>query len=167
LARRLAAIHLELIYTSDLGRALETTGIIAAKQPNEVRVVATQDLRECNYGRWEGLTREEIIRRFPEDWENWLKGDRLGSSSGGEDFLSLARRAGHVFDKAAGEGKNVLISAHRGPLQAILCHAMGIGQAQRRRFFVTNCSLSVLECHPDRQPRLILFNEAGYLNEKN
>jgi broad specificity phosphatase PhoE len=154
---------LELIYTSDLGRARETAGIIAAAQPKEVHVVATPDLQECDYGRWEGLTRDEIILRFPEDWENWRKSGRLGSSTGGEDFLSLAGRAGRAYEKAAGEEKTVLIAAHRGPLQAILCHAMGLDLVKMRRFFVTNCSLSALECCPGHWPRLILFNDAGHL----
>jgi broad specificity phosphatase PhoE len=163
LAARLAFVPLERIYTSDLGRALETTGIIAARQPRAVPVLPTPDLRECNYGLWEGLTRKEIAERFAEDWQAWLRGGRIGSPTGGEDFISLGKRAGRVFDAAAREGKTVLISAHRGPLRAILCHALGLEQTFRSRFFVTNCSLSALECHPEHRPRLVLLNDTSHL----
>jgi alpha-ribazole phosphatase len=165
LAVRLAAIPLERIYTSDLNRARETTGIIAARQPKSVQVLPTPDLRECNYGLWEGLTSEEIYESFAEDWEAWIRGGRIGSPTGGEDFLSLERRAGRVFDAAAKEGKTVLISAHRGPLRAILCHALGLEPTLRSRFIMTNCSLSALECHPEHRSRLVLLNDTSHLYE--
>jgi broad specificity phosphatase PhoE len=164
LAERLANVSLDLIYTSDLSRARETSTIIAAKQPHQVPMVPTQELRECNYGLWEGLTCDEVSRRFEEDWENWIRGGRIGYPTGGEDFLSLFRRAGRVFDAAAQEEKEILISAHGGPIQAILCHALGIGQSFRSRFVVTNCSFSALECRPGHLPRIIFLNDTYHLN---
>jgi broad specificity phosphatase PhoE len=123
------------------------------------------DLRECNYGLWEGLTLEQISERFAEDWKAWLRGGRVGSPTGGEDFISLERRAGRAFDAAARDEKTVLISAHRGSLRAIVCHALGLDTTFRSRFFVTNCSLSALECHPEHRPRLILLNDTSHLTE--
>jgi len=121
------------------------------------------ELRECDYGLWEGLTVEEIAQRFQEDWENWLKGGRLGSATGGEDFFTLERRAGLAFDAAAQSGKTVLICAHRGPLRAILCQALGLDRTKRSRFFLTNCSLTALECHPEHLPRLLFLNDTCHL----
>ncbi|MCE5265797.1 MAG: histidine phosphatase family protein [Deltaproteobacteria bacterium] len=163
LAARLASIDLERIYTSDLGRAVETTGIIVARQRQTVPITSTPDLRECNYGLWEGLTLEKIKECFAEDWAEWHRGGRIGSPTGGEDFISLQRRAGRVFDAAAKEGRTTLISAHRGPLRAILCHALGLEPTFRSRFFVTNCSLSAIECHRSHRPRLILLNDTSHL----
>lgn len=163
-AGRLASIPLDLIYTSDLGRAAETTRIIAAAQPREVRISPTPGLRECHYGLWEGLTRAEVARRYPDDWTEWLRGERIGSPTGGEDFISLAGRVGRLFDTAAREGETVLITAHRGPIRAILCHALGLDQAFRERFLVTNCSLSALECHPSHRTRLVLLNDTCHLD---
>ena len=165
LAARLASVPLERIYTSDLGRALETTGIIAARQPRTVPILPMPELRECDYGLWEGLTYQEISERFAEDWQAWLRGGRVGRPTGGEDFLTLQQRAGRVFDAAAREGKTVLISAHRGPLRGILCHALGLEPIFRSRFLMTNCSLSALECHPEHRPRLILMNDTSHLQE--
>lgn len=162
LARRLASVPLDLIYTSDLGRVAETTRIVAAAQPREVPIEPAPDLRECNYGLWEGLKRVEVARRFPDDWAKWQEG--IGRPSGGEDFIALAKRSGRVFDRAAAEGRTVLISTHRGPIRAILCHALGLDQTFRQCFQVTNCSLSALEVHPSHRTRLILLNETSHLN---
>ncbi|OGP84580.1 MAG: hypothetical protein A2V87_00600 [Deltaproteobacteria bacterium RBG_16_58_17] len=164
LAERLAEIYLEAIYTSDLGRARETTGIIAAKQQKRVLITETPDLRECHYGHWEGLTREEVAHRFTEEWNAWIRGGKIGSPIGGEDFASLSRRAARVFDAAAQGGETTLISAHRGPLRAILCHALGLEPSFRSRFSVANCSLSALECQPAQRPRLILLNDTCHLH---
>ncbi len=95
-----------MIYTSDLSRASETAKIIAARQPGKVPVVAMPELRECDYGLWEGLTRSEVAVRFAEDWKIWNKGGRIGSPTGGEDSLSLAGRAGRAFDAAVQGRKN-------------------------------------------------------------
>jgi alpha-ribazole phosphatase len=153
-----------VIYTSDLSRTRETAEIVAARQPREVSVVATPELRECNYGLWEGLTREEVAIRFAEDWDNWNKRGLTESPTGGENFFSLARRASRAFDAALQEGKTVLISTHRGTLRAILCHALRLDPTDRDRFLVMNGSLSALECRPSRRPRLILFNDTSHLD---
>jgi broad specificity phosphatase PhoE len=164
LAERLAAVDLEAIYTSDLERARETAGIIAAKQSQRVPVEETSGFRECHYGRWEGLTREEVACRFGEDWGAWVNGGQLGRPTGGEDFASLARRAGRVFDEVVQGGKTALISAHQGPLRAILCHVLGLAPSFRSRFSLANCSLSALQCEPAQRPLLILLNDTCHLH---
>jgi len=170
LAQRLADLSLAAIYTSDLKRARETAEIIAARQPQAVTVSALPDLRECHYGLWEGLTREEVARRFPQDWQDWLASGESSCPTDGEDFLSLSERAGRAFDQAAQSGKTVLISTHRGPLRSILCHALGLDHSLLNRFFVGNCSLSALECgsgpehKQDQWCRLILLNDTCHLH---
>ena len=167
LAARLASLPLERIYTSDLGRAQETTAIIIARQQTkQIPIVSTPALREGGYGLWEGLTREEVIAGFAEDWGDWVRSGGIGAPAEGEDFTSLAQRVGTIFDAAAKEeNKTVLISTHHGPIQAILCHALGICLSSRSRFLVQNCSLSALECLPDQPPRLILLNDTSHLND--
>jgi broad specificity phosphatase PhoE len=160
----MSAIPLDVIYTSDLSRARETAEMIAERQTREVSVITTPDLRECNYGLWEGLTRAEVTVRFAEDWDNWNRSRLTESPTGGEDFLSLTRRAGRAFDAAVQGGKTVLISTHRGTLRSILCHALRLDPTDRDRFLVMNCSLSALECRPRRRPRLILLDDTSHLD---
>lgn len=138
--------------------------MIAERQLGEFSVITTPDLRECNYGLWEGLTCAEVAIRFAEDWDNWNKRRLTESPTGGENFLSQARRAGRAFDAAVQDGKTVLIATHQGTLRAILCYALGLKQAFRDRFVVRNCSLSALECRPRRRPRLILLDDTSHLD---
>jgi broad specificity phosphatase PhoE len=164
LAQRLADVPLDIIYTSDLGRARITAEMIAARRPREVPVVITPQLRERDYGLWEGLTRSDVAGRFPGDWSDWIKRGGASRPTGGEDFLALAGRTCHVFDEAVREEKTVLIAAHRGSLRAILCHALGIEQTFRDRFFVENCSISALESRPGHPPCLMFLNDTCHLD---
>ncbi|HZS24730.1 MAG TPA: histidine phosphatase family protein [Gaiellaceae bacterium] len=59
LADRLAGEEIHAVYASDLARARETAEILGARLGLEV--VIDPDLREKNWGNWEGLTSEERL----------------------------------------------------------------------------------------------------------
>jgi alpha-ribazole phosphatase len=169
LAERLSSIHFDIVFTSDLSRASQTADIIGAGQAREVPITAMTELRELDYGLWEGLTRQEASVKFADAWSAWNKGGRVGRPTGGEDSLSLLGRAGWAFDRAmqeGKEGKTVLISTHRVTLRTILCYALGLDLTLRSRFAVRNCALSALECHPGYRPRIVLLNDACHLDHQ-
>ena len=56
LTRRLTGVRIDRIVSSPMLRALETAQTVAAGRPVEV----DERLRELDYGRWEGLTYDEI-----------------------------------------------------------------------------------------------------------
>ena len=63
LADRLSTESLDAVYSSDLARARETAAVIAAR--HGLDVIETSDLREKDFGSWEGMTDTEIMARFP------------------------------------------------------------------------------------------------------
>jgi len=63
LAERLAPEAVRAIYSSPLGRTVETAEILAKSHRLEVK--PRDGLREISHGRWEGLTRQEVETRFP------------------------------------------------------------------------------------------------------
>jgi 2,3-bisphosphoglycerate-dependent phosphoglycerate mutase len=113
LARELADIELDAIYSSDLSRARETAEVVAAKHGLEVRLDAR--LRERSFGSWEGLTREDIAA-LPQ-----------GSRHDGEtDDQVRARVLDAVQEIAeAHPGRHVLVVAHGGALNTLWHHAVG------------------------------------------
>ena len=112
LAEQLATESLVAVYASDLVRAQHTAEIVARAHGLEVTV--DPDLREKNFGSWEGLTDIEIEERFPDA----VRG-RWGD---GESSEAVAARAVAAIDRirALHPTGTVLVVSHGGPLRAIL-----------------------------------------------
>ena len=114
LARELAEVPLDAVYSSDLGRARETAEIVVAGRRLDVRL--DPGLRERSFGSWEGLTRSEIAERFP-DLEH----------HDGETDDEVRTRVLAAVDRivAAHPGEDVLVVSHGGALNALWHHAFG------------------------------------------
>ncbi|HEX6871702.1 MAG TPA: histidine phosphatase family protein [Micromonosporaceae bacterium] len=65
----LAARKPILIVASDLRRAVRTAAVLAELTGLEVE--QDERLRERDYGPWQGLTRDEIRQRYPDDFQRW------------------------------------------------------------------------------------------------
>ena len=112
LAELLATESLVAVYASDLVRAQHTAEIVA--RAHGLKVTVDPDLREKNFGSWEGLTDIEIEERFPDA----IRG-RWGD---GEASEAVAARAVAAIDRirALHPTGTVLVVSHGGPLRAIL-----------------------------------------------
>jgi broad specificity phosphatase PhoE len=114
LADELEHEPLDAIYSSDLARAYETARIVAERKG--MAVTATRDLREKHFGSWEGLTDEEIFRRFPQARNSpWGDGETTRALS--ERVLGALRRIAETHPDG-----HVLVVAHGGPVRAALLH---------------------------------------------
>lgn len=112
LARKLAAHPPDAVYSSDLVRAHETARIVADRL--ELDVVVLPELRERDFGTWEGLTDDEIFVRFPH-----ARNGPWGDAESREEMLERVREAvGRIAD-AHPEGR-VLVITHGGPVRALL-----------------------------------------------
>jgi broad specificity phosphatase PhoE len=114
LADQLAAETLVAVYSSDLARARDTAAIVA--RGHGLEVMLDPDLREKNFGSWEGLTDVEIEDRFPDA----VRG-HWGDAETGE---AVAERAIAAIDRIRmlHPAGTVLVISHGGPLRAILHH---------------------------------------------
>jgi broad specificity phosphatase PhoE len=131
LAVELASQELAAVYASPLRRALETADVVAATR----RLVPLPDerLREVDVGSWQGLTRDEVQRRFPEQYARWL--DYGQGWEDGESYEEMGRRvvAGLLALAAAHEGDRLLAVTHGGPIRAAFAFAGGTTHAEARR----------------------------------
>jgi broad specificity phosphatase PhoE len=141
LAAELREERLDAVYASDLLRAHETARIVAATQGLEVTVLP--DLRERNFGTWEGLTDVEVLARFPHAHTGpW--GDAETREELSQRVLAALRRIAEAHP-----GGRVLVVAHGGPLRAVL-HAAG-GDASAH---IVNCHVARLTVDEGRMHAL-------------
>jgi len=112
LAAKLENEALDAVYTSDLARAHDTAQVVADSKGLAVTVL--RDLREKNFGSWEGLTDNEVLRRFPDA--------QPGHWGDGETRREMSRRviAALLRIAAAHPRGRVLVVTHGGPLRAVL-----------------------------------------------
>lgn len=82
LAVRLAGCRLAGFYCSDLLRARQTAEVIA--EAVGLRPVPEPGLREIMLGAWEGRSREELLREYPEEWAAWVREPSWDLIPGGE-----------------------------------------------------------------------------------
>ena len=125
-AVRLAGAKLAAVFTSDLARARRTAEIVGA--PHGLSPILLPALREMAMGRWDGLTAEEIRRREPGAFADWMA--RIGEFPfpEGESVPDLQGRVWPAFDAivAAYAGLAVAVVGHGGTNRALLCTALGL-----------------------------------------
>ncbi len=119
IAQRLQDEPISRIYSSDLSRALSTARIVGAARAAEV--VTDERLREFDFGRWEGLTWDEIVTRYPHLANLGFRAAKQYAPEGGESFAQVRERlASFLGDLAKEPFDAVAVVTHAGPLHAIL-----------------------------------------------
>lgn len=109
----------EFAFSSDLKRAAETAAIVTS--PLKLSVPALASLREAHFGAWEGLSKDQIIERFPEDWRRRTEDVVNYAPPGGESLRALARRMSLALRDLADahQGRRVLVVTHGFAIAAV------------------------------------------------
>jgi broad specificity phosphatase PhoE len=130
----------DVVYSSDLARALETAEIVAAGLGCEVR--PDRRLRERSFGAWEGLTSLEIEARFADAHRRWRAGEGFGAEDA-EPFDSFAARIQAFLEDVVRlhPDEEVLVVAHGGSIRVIHALATGLDYVRDHRTIpaVANC----------------------------
>lgn len=120
LATFLRNLGLNKVYSSDLRRAAEAAEIIASEV--NVEVVYDKRLRERNMGEWQGLTREEIIAWYPEQYDA-LRSDLFNYKiPNGESRKEVYARFRDCFDQVIENDDSEIIAfiAHTIAIKTLL-----------------------------------------------
>lgn len=117
----------QLVVSSNLNRALDTAHQFA--DPLHLEVHTDPAFRERSYGEWEGMSRDEIQNRWPEDYRLWqsLNGGELRHKA--EPLEEVGRRGADALQKwasAAGPDTNLFIFAHGTLIETVLHTILGI-----------------------------------------
>jgi broad specificity phosphatase PhoE len=128
LAEQLAGEGADAIYASDLSRAKETAEIVGARLG--LPVVIDADLREKNWGNWEGLTGDERV---------YVEFEGESTQDHRERVLRAVRRIAERHP-----GQRVVVVTHGGSLRRIQAAVNGVADP-----VIDNCA--VWSCEFDGQ----------------
>lgn len=160
---RLARYGAQALYTSDIVRASETAAIVG--EQTGLMPQPLPDLREIDVGQWEGLTPEELYRRFPDHMREYERDPARTVRLGGESYAQLQVRALQALTSihAAHPGdQTVLAVSHGGTIRALLCHVIGLDLIHFGRLWLDNGSLTELR-HGSNGWRLVRLNDAAHI----
>jgi len=88
---------LNAVYTSPLSRALKSAEIIA--EPHCLKPIVISDLRERNFGIWEGMSFTEIKEKYPQEFEAWAGNPLRYSPVDGESTVEVRERVISALNK--------------------------------------------------------------------
>jgi probable phosphoglycerate mutase len=157
-APRLAALHPDLIVSSDLRRASDTAGALAAITGLPVEYDAR--LRERHHGLWEGLTGEEIARHWPEQAERW-RGGLAVQGLDVEELDELGKRVVGALQDVAGRapGATIVVASHGASIRRATAAILGWpDSAARTLAAIANCHWVDLRLDPKRGWQLRAYN---------
>jgi len=115
------------VYTSPRSRAREGATILAAAVSAAVLEVA-EDLREMDFGDFEGLTYDEIAARNPELYRRWMENPTEVVFPNGESFPEMRDRVLMAFDAIERKhaGQTVALVTHGGVNRILLANTLQI-----------------------------------------
>lgn len=117
----------DVVVGSDAGRAQATAALAG------VTALPDPSWREIDIGAWEGLSRDEVFERFPEEIEALRSGEdvRLG---GGETWREFASRVDSAFADLRSrldDSGRALVVTHGGVIQSLVAGHLGIRDRPR------------------------------------
>jgi len=136
-----------VVLSSDLQRAIDTA--TALTHILGIHLLPEPRLREHGMGSWEGLTRDEVAARFPDQYAAWLAGQPV-VDRGGEDPAAVGERAvAALADLPAAEV--AVVVTHGGTAGRLMERLLGLHPSQRRLFApLANCAWSELVVQGNR-----------------
>ena len=134
LAERLRGVEFELVLSSPWTRARRTAELAGFGE----RVELLDDLREWDYGEYEGVTTAQIRESRP-DWELWRDG-----CPGGETLRDVATRAERVAERVRAAGGRVLTFGHGHTSRVLGAVYLGLPPEAGRHLLMGTASLSIV-----------------------
>lgn len=146
-------IDYDKIYSSPMKRAYETAEIVNYKN---LEIEKDDELREMDFGIFEGLSYKEIIKKYPEEMEKLKKDWKTYSYVTGENPFMLQKRALKFLEKID-KNKNNMVVTHWGIICTLLSFLFSSELEGYWKYQVKNGGIVIIE-FADGYPILCGFN---------
>ena len=157
LAPPVAVVH------SPIARAQQTAQAISNRV--SIPMVSNDDLAEIGFGEWDGLTNEEMIAAFEEEYNAW-RGSLEVAPPGGESLKDFDARVRRAFDSILERysGQSVVVVAHVMPIRALLRLANDSSIAGFWRINVGPASISIARYWGYEAAEVVCSNSTAHLS---
>lgn len=164
LAEALSILPVAAVYSSPLQRAYHTALPIAARHQTMVQIA--DDLREGSFGRWEGLSRAEVLALSSQDEQQlraWERDPTIVPPEG-ESFESVRVRVRAVTQRLAHihPDQTIVMVSHVGPIKVLLCDVLGTPLSSIFHIFLDPATISLVDWRQP-YPTVRLLNSHAHL----
>jgi 2,3-bisphosphoglycerate-dependent phosphoglycerate mutase len=162
IAQRLKRYRFAALYSSDLGRALQTAEIVA--QATGAGIAVDAGLRERDTGIFQGLTHDEMAVKYPAEYAAYRSDPFAYAIPAGESGLQRSERSVRVFNTLAdkhGEDTIVVIT-HGGFLMGFFEHVLALEPGNAWRFKRQNAALNAFDRAAGKWS-LVTWNDTAHL----
>ncbi len=162
--KALAGEQIDAIISSDLARAYETALALAKHHGLDVQI--DRDLREREFGSFQGKTFAEIEAQMPQEALLWRKRVPDFSPGGGESLLQFRERVTQCLRGlvAKNAGKHIVVVSHGGVMDIIYREATGLELQAPRTWQLGNASINRALWNGEHFS-LIGWSDTGHLND--
>ena len=144
-------IPFDAAYSSTLSRARKTAEIVV--EPHHLPVQAFAELKEINFGDWEGHTYNEITEQWPGEIEAFYASEGTLKAHNGESFLEVEERITRKVKELLShhkDGETILIVSHGAAIRCLLFGLLGLDMGRIWAFQQYNTAFNIIEYHGEK-----------------
>jgi probable phosphoglycerate mutase len=165
-AKMLAKDGVDVIYSSDLYRSVQTAEALAKLVGLPVN--QTTAFRERHVGVLEGLTFDESKEKYPRDYYALINRSVHHVITEGESYRQLLRRATTELRRILQDHQRqrIAIFSHTGAICFLTLHLMGAihrGTKSTPWIITSNCGINRFEIRGPRNVRVLALNDTRHL----
>jgi ribonuclease H / adenosylcobalamin/alpha-ribazole phosphatase len=148
---------------SPIKRAAQTAGEIAASLGCSLEAI--EEFREIGFGEWDGLTNEELISGYEEQYNAW-RGSFEVAPPGGESLRELDARVRIGLDLVLNNhgGKTLVVVAHVMTIRSLLRVANDSSVAGFWRPTIAPASISIARFWGTEMAEVVCMNSTAHLS---
>jgi broad specificity phosphatase PhoE len=167
-AEALSREQIDVIYSSDLLRAVQTAEPLAGKLGLDVN--KTSAFRERDVGVLEGLTFRESKEKYPKDYYALINRNINHKITDGESYRHLLRRGTGALKEIlrVHRGKKIVIYSHTGAICYLTLYLIGAINRHTKQtpwLVTSNCGINRFEIRGRNNTRVLTLNDTRHLLE--
>lgn len=118
-SRKLKKEKINKVYSSDMKRTVQFARIVF----KEMHIEKLPELREINFGIFEGLSYKDVLNRYPAVYKKWIENPLEFTIPEGEGLNDMAERTRRALAKILSHNRNktAVTFTHAGPIKVMLC----------------------------------------------
>ncbi len=149
------------VYSSPLKRALKTAEIIA--QPHKLKVNVDPDLIDFNFGKWQGLSHQEVKEKYRDLYATWITHPEQVRMPDGEALEDVSKRVIRIRNKVIENHRGtVVIVGHRVVNKVMICTLLGLDNSHFWKIRQETCGISIFS-YLNEQFILTKHNDTSFL----